>query len=122
MKSRQEHKRDYRERTQSAGVFQIKNTITGKVFLGSTVNLESWANRHRFMLTLNGHPNAALQQDWNTYGSDAFLFEILEEVNVDDSPNFKLNDELTLLEQIWIEEFQPFEERCYNRDQKIRQV
>jgi hypothetical protein len=31
-------------------------------------------------------------------------------------------DELTLLEQIWLKQLQPFGERRYNRDARIRQV
>jgi hypothetical protein len=122
MKSRQELKRDYREREKPAGVFQIKNTANGKVLLGSSLNLEGSLNRHRFMLSTGGHANRELQQDWKTYGAEAFVFEVLEAVKVTDSPHFNLGDELTLLEQIWLEQLQPFSERGYNRDAKIRQA
>ena len=122
MKSRQELKRDYLERVKPAGVFQVKNTITGKMLLGSSLNLEGALNSHRFSLTIGSHRNTALQHDWNSYGSDAFAFEVLEMVKISDSPYFNLNDELTLLEQIWIEQLQPFGERGYNRDATIRQV
>jgi hypothetical protein len=37
-------------------------------------------------------------------------------------PNFNLDDELTLLEQIWLEKTRPFGERGYNTDARIRQV
>jgi len=122
MKSRQAQKRDYQEREKPAGVFQIKNTANGKVLLGSSLNLEGPLNRHRFMLTIGGHPNKALQQDWNAYGPDAFIFEVLEVVKVTDAPYFNLGDELSLLEQIWLEQLQPFGERGYNSDAKIRQA
>ena len=122
MKSRQELKRDYQERVKPAGVFQVKNIISGKVLLGSSLNLEGALNGHRFSLTIGAHRTTALQHDWNSYGSDAFTFEVLEVVKISDSPYFNLNDELTLLEQIWIEQLQPFGERGYNRDATIRQV
>jgi hypothetical protein len=122
MKLRQELKRDYQERVKPAGVFQVKNTISGKVLLGSSLNLEGALNGHRFSLTIGAHRTTALQRDWNSYGSDAFTFEVLEVVKISDSPYFNLNDELTLLEQIWIEQLQPFGERGYNRDATIRQV
>ncbi|NTW02632.1 MAG: GIY-YIG nuclease family protein [Oscillochloris sp.] len=102
--------------------FQVKNTINGKVLLGSSRNLEGPLNSHRFMLTIGTHRNRALQDDWNTYGADAFCFEILEEVKVSESPHFNLDDELTLLEQIWLEKLQPVGERGYNPDAKIRQA
>jgi hypothetical protein len=122
MKSRQELKRDYQQREKPVGVFQIKNTANGKVFLGSSLNLEGPLNRHRFALSVGSHLNQALQADWNTYGADAFVFEVLEVVKVTDDPHFNLDAELTLLEQIWVEQLQPFGERGYNRDATIRQA
>ena len=85
----------------------MKNTENGKVFLGSSLNLEGSLNKHKFMLSIGAHQNKAMQEDWNTFGPDKFVFEILEIVKVKDEPNFNLSDELTLLEQIWIEELQP---------------
>ena len=122
MKSRQELKRDYQERVKPAGVFQVKNTITGKLLLGSTLNLDGALNGHRFSLTIGSHRNTALQHDWNSYGQDAFVFEVLEEVKLSDEPYFNLSDELTLLEQIWIEQLQPFGEHGYNTNAKLRQA
>lgn len=122
MKTKQDIKREYRERKKPAGVFHVKNTANGKVLLGSSLNLEGPLNGHKFMLTIGRHRNEALQKEWNEYGRDKFVFEILEVVKVKDDPNFNLSDELTLLEQIWLEKLQPFGERCYNTDSNIRQV
>ena len=122
MKTREEIKREYKERTKPAGIFQIKNKANGKILLGSSLNLEGPLNSHKFKLSIGKHPNEGLQQDWNKYGTDEFVFEILEVVKVKDDPNFNLNDELTLLEQIWLEKLQPFGEKGYNANEKIRQV
>ncbi len=122
MKSRQDIKREYKERKKPAGVFQVKNTVNGKVLLRSSLNLEGPLNAHKFMLTIGRHQNEALQKEWNEYGPDKFVFEILEVVKVKDDPNFDLSDELTLLEQIWLEKLQPFGERGYNADSNIRQA
>jgi hypothetical protein len=73
------------------------------------------------MLSIGSHRNAALQKDWNEYGQDKFVFEILEVVKVKEDPNFNLGDELTLLEQIWLESLRPFGDRGYNLDANIRQ-
>ena len=121
-KTRQEINREYKERKKPAGVFQVKNTANGKVLLGSSLNLEGPLNGHKYMLTIGSHRNEALQKEWNQYGADKFVFEILEVVKVKDDPNFNLLDELTLLEQIWIEKLQPFGDRGYNPDMKIRQA
>ena len=122
MQSRKEMIRNYKERRKPAGVFQIKNVANGKVLLGSSLNLEGPLNSHRFMLTTGSHRNKALQNEWNAYGEKNFVFEILETVKVTDDPNFNLNDELTLLEEIWLERLQPFGEKGYNTDPNIRQA
>ena len=122
MQSRKEMIRNYKERRKPAGVFQIKNVANGKVLLGSSLNLEGPLNSHRFMLTTGSHRNKALQNEWNAYGEKKFVFEILETVKVTDDPNFNLNDELILLEEIWLERLQPFGEKGYNTDPNIRQA
>jgi group I intron endonuclease len=122
MKSQQELKREYKERIKSAGIFQVKNTVNGKVLLGSSLNLEGPLNSHKFMLTIGRHRNETLQKEWVEYGSDKFIFEILEIVKVKDNPDFNLSDELTLLEQIWLEKLRPFGDKGYNTDNNIRQA
>ena len=121
-KSRKDLNREYKERVKPSGVFQVKNIVNGKVFLGSSLNLEGSLNKHKFMLKIGSHTNKALQKDWNEFGADQFVFEILEVVKVEDSPNFNLKDELTLLEQIWLEKLQPFGERGYNINANIREA
>jgi group I intron endonuclease len=114
-KTRAELKRSYKETPRQAGIYHIKNSKTGKVLLGSSTNLHGPLNKHRFILSTGRHDNAALQNDWNQFGPDAFSFEILEIVKPSDDPSFCLEDELTLLEQIWLEKLQPFGEHGYNQ-------
>jgi hypothetical protein len=121
-KTQQERKREYKERKKPAGVFMVRNRSNMKVLLGSSLNIEGPLNAHKFMLATNSHRNEALQEEWNRYGPDAFEFEILETVRVKDDPDFDLEQELTLLEQIWIEKLQPFGERGYNTGTTIRQA
>lgn len=122
MKSRREIIREYLERPKPAGVFQVKNTANGKVLLGSSLNLEGPLNSAQFMLSIGSHQNAALQQEYREYGPGKFVFEILEVVKVKDDPDFNLDDELKLLEEIWLDRLQPFGARGYNRHRRIRQA
>lgn len=122
LKSRRELNREYVERLKPAGVYQVKNLVNGKVLLGSSLNLEGPLNRHKFMLKIGSHTNKALQKDWNELGPEQFAFEILEEVQRKDDPNFNLKDELTLLEMIWLEKLQPVGERGYNVNERIREA
>jgi len=121
-RSRKEIHQAYKERVKPAGVFMIKNIANGKVLLGSSLNLEGPLNKHKFTLKIGSHLNKALQKDWDEFGPDNFVFEILEEVKVQDNPNFNLQDELTLLEQIWLEKLTPFGERGYNVNERIREA
>jgi group I intron endonuclease len=114
-KTRADLRRAYKETPRQAGIFQIRNTQTGKILLGSSTNLHGPLNKHRFMLSIGRHDNAALQNDWNQFGAEAFCFEILEIVKPGDDPTFNLDEELSLLEQIWIEKLQPIGERGYNQ-------
>jgi group I intron endonuclease len=114
--------KQYKERKVSAGIFQIKNTANGKVFLGSSLNLHGPLNGHKFKLSAGIHRNETMQKEWNQFGADKFVFEILEEVKIKDDPDFNLDDELTLLEQIWLEKLNPFGERGYNLNSRIRQA
>ena len=122
MQRRKEINRAYQERVKPSGVFQVRNSANGKVLLGSSLNLEGPLNKHRFMLQINSHPNKELQKDWNEFGPGQFTFEILETILVKDDPNFNLKDELTLLEEIWLEKLQPFGERGYNDGPRIREA
>ena len=122
MKSRKDIHREYKERIKPSGIYQVKNIANGKVLLCSSLNLEGTLNRHNFMLKIGSHTNKGLQKDWNELGPEKFIFEILEEVKVVDSPNFNLKDELTLLEEIWLEKLQPFGERGYNLNDRIREA
>ncbi len=122
VKTRKELNKEYVERVKPAGVYQVRNLNNGKVFLGSSLNLEGPLNRHKFMLKIGSHPNKALQKDWEELGPEQFAFEILEEVQRKDDPSFNLKDELELLEMIWIEKLQPFSEHCYNLNERIREA
>jgi group I intron endonuclease len=122
VRSRKEIHQAYKERVKPAGVFMVKNKANGKVLLGSSLNLEGPLNKHRFTLKIGSHLNKTLQKDWDEFGPDNFVFEILEEVKVQDNPNFNLQDELTLLEQTWLEKLQPFGERGYNVNERIREA
>jgi hypothetical protein len=104
----------YKKATPPAGVFIIKNNITGKILLGSSLNLNGPMNRIKFELALGEHKNQPLQDDWNRYGEDNFSFEILDQLEPSDDPAYNLSDELTALEELWLAELAPFGEKGYN--------
>lgn len=121
MSNRQELKRAYQERKKRAGVFQIKNKHNNKILLGSSLNIDGPLNAHFFMLKIGSHTNRELQADWNHYGADAFDSEILALVP-EEIEGHQVAEELGLLEELWLDELQPFAERGYNSNRKIRQA
>lgn len=98
MNSKKESISEYKTRKFNAGLFQIKNLSTGKVFIKQSPDLERAYNSDRFQLKAGMHSNVALQQDWNMLGETAFDFSILDEYNAkDDITPAQLNNELAEL-------------------------
>lgn len=121
--SRKETKRAYLEAPKEAGIFRITNRENGRVYLGSSLNLHGPLNKHQFVLSMGSHMNKALQKDWQKFGADAFVFEIVDTVSPADEPGFHMENELSRLEDIWIKKEKIFTapERAYNRRKKIRE-
>ncbi len=115
MLNRKQLKDEYKLTVQPAGVFQIKNTLNGKIFIGSSVNLNAIWNRHRFQLEAGLHANKELQKDWNASGPDNFVFEILGTQKKKDDPSFDMLKEVKILEEMYLEELQPFGDKGYNQ-------
>jgi hypothetical protein len=110
---RKELKRLAKETRTEAGVFQIKNTRNGKLFIASTPNLKT-INGQQFTLEMGSHMNKALQQDWNTFGKDAFTFAVLEVLEEPETGYFDRKDALKKLTARWLEQLQPYGERGYH--------
>ena len=61
-----------------SGIYQIRNMINGKRYVGSSVNLRDRKNEHFNDLEKNNHHSVYLQRAFNKYRADSFVFEILE--------------------------------------------
>lgn len=115
MKTRKVLKEEYKQKKFKMGVFQIKNKINSKIFIGSSMDLNAIWNRQRMQLKLGNHPNSELQKDWKEYGKESFSYKILAEIKQDDEKEMDYKKELKVLEELYIEELNPFEEKGYNR-------
>ncbi len=110
--------REYKADRRPMGVFQVRNTLSGKVFLGSTVDLPSMLNRQRAQLQMGAHPNRPLQADWRAHGADAFAFEVLDTLTPSDEAGYDPAADLRTLEAMWLAKVAPFGERGYNAEPK----
>lgn len=60
-----------------AGIYRIRNTVTGKAYVGSSVRLRSRFSAHRGELLRGTHHCQPLQRAWAKYGPASFAFEVL---------------------------------------------
>lgn len=81
-----------------SGIYQIRHLDSGKVYVGSAINLVKRWSIHRKALLRGKHYNPYLQAAWNKHGANRFVFEILEVVP-------SCND-LVTTEQEYMDEFQ----------------
>ena len=60
------------------GIYRIRNVKNGKFYIGSTSGTGARWYNHQKTLTSGIHCNQYLQNAWNKYGKDAFVFEMVE--------------------------------------------
>jgi group I intron endonuclease len=105
---------------QISGIYYIKNIIDGKVYVGSSCNINRRWKEHKSDLRRGDHRNGHLQNAWVRDGESNFRFGILEEVAVwFDKPTSQqktcLKDNLEFWEQIYIDNYDASNKECgYN--------
>lgn len=85
------------------GIYQIRNLVDNKIYIGSSKSLYQRLHRHLNNLRKNKHDNQHLQNAFNKYGESSFIFEIVEFCNLSEQYE---------VEQYWINNF--FGDNCYN--------
>lgn len=58
-------------------IYMITNLVNGKVYIGSTGDVNHRFRKHKSDLNNGIHHNEHLQNAWNKYGSDSFEFKTL---------------------------------------------
>ena len=86
-----------KELKNKSGIYQIRNLVNNKIYIGSATNLRKRLNTHINKLKTNIHENKKLQNAFNKYGERNFTLEIIEFVE----------DKSKLLEheQYWMNRF-----------------
>lgn len=102
----------------TSGVFQIRNKLNNKIFIGSCRNINS-LNGIRFQLNNGNYINSGLQEDWSKFGENAFVFEILETFE-EKYDAITSSREAKRLERECIKKAQPFGDKGYNKPKAIK--
>lgn len=83
----------------TSGVYQIRNLVNGKCYVGSSNNIGRRYLDHMRELSRGTHSNPRLQLSWNKHGGDSFEFSVL----------FRCPENvLPIYEQMFINDLQPF--------------
>lgn len=88
------------------GIYKITNIVNGKFYIGSAIKLIKRKADHFSKLSLNKHSNIFLQNAYNKYGKESFIFEVIERTSD--------KNELINLEQKWLDKLNPFGDIGYN--------
>jgi group I intron endonuclease len=78
----------------ASGVYQILCVPTGKIYVGSSVDLRQQWYAHLSLLRKGNHHNHHLQNAWNKYGENKFSFTVLA---------LAKPDNLLQVEQKWLD-------------------
>ncbi len=108
-------KKQYQQKVPPMGVYQIRNLINGKIFIGSSQNLPGKINSHRFQLKMGSHMNRLLQMEYNRFGLENFSFTVLDYLEPKENPEYDYAADLRILEEMWKERIQPYGEKGYHQ-------
>jgi hypothetical protein len=92
---------DFKERKVARGVYAVRCSETGRVWVGSSPNLAATRNGTWFCLKSGSHIEKPLQAEWDARGEEAFQYEILEQLK-DDISAMSLRDVLKEKKQEWV--------------------
>ena len=86
-----------------AGIYRIINSSNGKCYVGSSIDINRRRLEHFSALSHNRHVNNHLQNAYNKYGKDSFIFEVIENLEITDN----IKEDLLEREQFWIDNLRP---------------
>ncbi|NCQ16870.1 MAG: LuxR family transcriptional regulator [Ignavibacteria bacterium CG_4_8_14_3_um_filter_37_9] len=115
MIDKKELKKQYKQSLPRMGIYRIKNVVNGKIFLGSSLNLHGKSNSFKFQLKSGLHVNSELQRDFNQFGEENFVFEIVDTLEPKEDISYNYSDDLKVFLEMWMENLQPYGELGYNK-------
>lgn len=107
--------KQYKQTVQPMGIFQIRNLASGKIYIASSKNLRGMANRFEFNLDIGAHASKELREDYEKFGRENFVFEIIDTLEPKEDPKYDYTDDLKVLEEMWLEKLLPYGDKGYNQ-------
>ncbi len=103
-KTKKEIISQYKERKVFGGIYAIRNTLSNKLLIGSTTDMQGSKNRFEFSSKTGSCVELKLQSDWNKQGAEQFVFEVLEELEKNETQTDKeFKADINALKDLWIE-------------------
>lgn len=77
--------------------YKICNIKNNKFYIGITTDYEKRKKQHFSLLKKGKHPNFKIQKDYDIYGEDSFVFEIIEKIEAEEDAAY--NHEFELIQK-----------------------
>ncbi len=106
--------KQYKQNPPEMGIFRIKNKINGKILIGKAKNITGKLNSVKFQLKNGSYFIKELQEDYNNSGEENFIFEKADILKPKEDIAYDYTEDLELLEEMWLEKLQPYNEKGYN--------
>ena len=103
-KSKKELREKYKDRKVVGGVYLIRNSENSRILICSTADLQSSINRFEFAKKTGSCVDLKLQGDWSKCRGASFNFEVLEELNREETQTAnEFMDDILVLKNLWMD-------------------
>lgn len=97
----------YKNRSVVGGVYCVKCSGNGRIWLRSTTDMEGAKNRVLFSLKMKGAPEPSMLRECSEYGWESFSFAVIEELKKkEDQTDKEFADDIATLLEIWTEKYE----------------
>jgi hypothetical protein len=105
--TKKELKEQYKNRSVIGGVYCIRCNGNGRMWIKSAKNLYGQKNRFEFSVMINSCPEADMYSEWSQYGAKTFSFDVLEEIEKQETQTDReFIEDIGILLEMWIEKQQ----------------
>jgi hypothetical protein len=84
-----------------AGIYRIISTVSGRVYIGSSIYTNRRIRQHKARLSTGGHYNSRIQREYDKYGEASLEYEVIF------SYTGSSRSELYTIEQEFLDEYKP---------------